>query len=105
MQIQYELKPEEVDEIKRLGAEPFKGLCFCARQDRKPSHCQQGPVPASLMPGCGFRFVIKDGEWQREGECKRCGACCALPRRQGSPYGIYDPRGKACNYLIVEEAK
>lgn len=82
-----------------------KKVCWCALHgdDTKPSHCQQGPTPRTRMPDCGYWFDEVDGDLVRKGECKQCGRCCALPRKNGDPYGFYDPHGKHCKHLIVEE--
>jgi len=81
-----------------------KGRCSCGIHETKPQFCKMGPIPETLMPGCGFSFENENGQLVRKGECKRTGMCCALPRKNGDPWGCYDPAGKVCKHLIVEDA-
>jgi len=107
MQELYELRPDEMERVKSVNAGAKKYIAKCALHgtDEKPSHCQQGPVPGSRPPECGYVFKKDEyGKMTREGECKRCSRCCILPRRDGDPYGFFDPKGKPCKHLIVEEA-
>ena len=80
-----------------------KHRCSCAINETKPQFCKMGPIPETLMPGCGYSFEVEDGILVRKGECKRTGACCSLPRRGGDPYGCFDPAGMRCKHLIIEK--
>jgi len=100
----YDLTKEEIQtifEVNTIGVPEKK--CRCAIHDKKPSHCQQGPLLTTLMPECGYKFEVVKGEMVRTGACKMCGRCCALPRKNGSPYGFFDPLGNVCMHLIIGE--
>lgn len=106
----YNLTSKELDEVRKVNGnyDDRNIKCRCAIHDKKPTHCKDGPILLTLMPGCGYSFEKdEDGNYRRIGECKMCGKCCALPRRKGDPYGLYDPSplGKQCKYLIVEANK
>jgi hypothetical protein len=83
----------------RVNGAAFTGKCSCAIYDKRPSFCQQGPLEEHMMPGCGYKFV----NGVRTGECKRCSLCCVLPRKGGSPFGVFHPLGSRCQFLKVEE--
>lgn len=77
-------------------------IAVCLIQGKKPSRCVNYPTVYDFIPTvCGFRF-LPDGT--RIGSCKRCGACCAVPRVNGEPGGGWDPSGKPCKHLDFEEA-
>ena len=104
--IMYSIPKKEMDMIIEKNADRLKnGLpkCSCAIEENKPSHCKQGPAFMTRMPDCGFTFIFNAsvGGIDKIGECKRCGACCAMPRIDGDPYGMYHPEGKPCKHLIV----
>ena len=100
----YNLTNEEIDKVRQVNEHAKQYVCSCAIHDKKPSFCQQGPMVNTIMPECGYKFEKDDaGEIVRIGACLRCGRCCALPRKDGDPYGFYDVKGTACRHLIVEE--
>jgi len=101
----YDVPEEEMAKIRFVNGthDDRKVKCKCAIHDNKPSFCRQGPLPESLMPGCGYYFVEEEGKLVRKGKCLFCGRCCALPRHKNSEFGFYDPNGGKCKHLIVEE--
>ena len=100
----YELTEAELDKISEVNPEGERSYkCSCAIQDNKPSFCQQGPLISLLSSGCGYYFEEVNGEIVRKGQCIRCGRCCSIPRKDGNPFGFFDPEGKACVHLRVEE--
>jgi len=100
---QRKFTPDEIEKIKAVGIESFEGRCACGIHPDKPSFCKAGPFPDSLVPGCSYYFLPDaEGNLQRHGDCNDCGACCALPRKDGSPYGVYSPLGRACVHLLVD---
>jgi Fe-S-cluster containining protein len=90
---------EEQEKIKAVGIEFFEGRCSCAIYADRPKMCKDGPIATTRMPYCGYYF---DMNGNRYGECNRCGRCCALPRKKGNPYGVYDPKGFPCEHLVVK---
>jgi len=94
--------PEEIAKIQAVGVEDFAGRCGCNIYEDRPSYCQQGPFFETLMPECSYYFIITDEGPKRMGECNQCGRCCALPRKDNSPYGVYDPRGGPCENLLMD---
>ena len=103
--LKYEtVTPEEVELMKAVNLPEKKFVCKCAIHETKPSFCREGPLLVSLMPDCGYYFEKGDEDnIIRKGECLNCGRCCVLPRKDGSPYGFYDPLGSRCVNLKVEE--
>lgn len=90
---------DEQRRITEVGIEFFEGRCSCGIYKDRPKMCQDGPLPHSRMVNCDYHF---DDFGNRYGRCSQCGRCCALPRKQGSPYGMYDPNGSRCKYLEVK---
>ena len=99
----YDLTDEEITKVRLANEHAKSYVCSCAIHDKKPSFCQQGPMVGTIMPECGYKFVMHNGKVERSGSCKRCSRCCSLPRKDGSPYGFFDPKGKPCKHLIIEE--
>ena len=99
----YSMRPDEIEKIKEVNGtyDDRTVKCLCGIHNEKPSHCQQGPLPETRMPGCGFTF--DNGE--RKGACLQCCKCCVLPRHKGSPYGFYDPNGSKCVHLVMEDSE
>lgn len=97
-----QLDPDEMEKVRAIGVEFFNGRCSCAIYPDRPKFCKDGPWPNSRMPECGYFFTEKLGQLVRMGECRLCGKCCSLPRKEGDPFGVYDPRGKPCKNLIVK---
>lgn len=93
---------QEVNGIRENQTEKDLALpkCKCELHGTdKPSHCRQGPLLGTWVPGCSYSF---DGE-KRIGNCSQCGRCCSIPRKDGDPFGFYSPLGKACKHLKVED--
>ena len=68
---------------------------------KKPSRCKNYPTSYDyVVKGCGYKF---GDEGVREGACKRCGQCCAIPRVGGEPGAGYDPHGEPCKHLKAAE--